>query len=120
MIIIALCRCSAICADFRAIYDFEYTKDSINSIKGKDILYLEMSDRYSLCFSYYTYQTDSLHKEPNGREVWRKLFSAAIAKDGVNATSFPHKRSKFIISKNYYSDTIFVKDYIDNDVYKYH
>ena len=44
MIIIALCRCSAICADFRAIYDFEYTKDSINSIKGKDILYLEMSD----------------------------------------------------------------------------
>lgn len=119
MIIIALCRCSAICADFRAIYDFEYTKDSINSIKGKDILYLEMSDRYSLCFSYYTYQTDSLHKEPNGREVWRKLFSAAIAKDGVNATFFPHKRSKFIISKNYYSDTIFVKDYIDNDVYKY-
>lgn len=30
-------------ANYRAVYDFEYTKDSINSIKGEDILYLEIS-----------------------------------------------------------------------------
>ena len=27
-------------ANYRAVYDFEYTKDSINSIIEKDILYL--------------------------------------------------------------------------------
>lgn len=26
-------------ANYKVIYDFEYTKDSINSTKGKDILY---------------------------------------------------------------------------------
>ena len=31
-------------ADFRAVYDFEYTKDSIHSIKEKDILYLEITE----------------------------------------------------------------------------
>lgn len=51
-------------ADYRAIYDFEYTKDSINSIIGEDILYLEISKNSSFCFSYYTYYTDSLKTRP--------------------------------------------------------
>lgn len=105
--------------NYRAVYDFEYTKDSINSIKDKDILYLEISKNNSLCFSYYTYYSDSLSNTPNGREVWGKLFSAAIAKDGTNATSFPYKRSKFMVTKCYLSDTIHVKDVIDNDIYEY-
>lgn len=85
-------------ANYRAVYDFEYTKDSINSIIGEDILYLEISKNSSFCFSYYTYYTDSLINTPNGWAVWRKLFSAAIAKDGTNATSFPHKRSTFMVT----------------------
>lgn len=104
---------------YRAIYDFEYTKDSINSTKGKDVLYLEMFGNSSFCFSYYTYYTDSLKNTPNGREIWGKLFSAAIAKDGSNATSFPHKRSTFMVTKCYASDTIRIKDVIDNDIYEY-
>lgn len=106
-------------ANYRAVYDFEYTKDSINSIKGEDILYLEISKNSSFCFSYYTYYTDSLTNTPNGWAVWRKLFSAAIAKDGTNATSFPHKRSTFMVTKRYTSDTLCIKDMIDNDVYEY-
>ena len=47
-------------ADYRAIYDFEYTKDSINSIIEKDILYLEIAEKGSFCFSYHTYYSDSL------------------------------------------------------------
>ena len=105
--------------NYRAVYHFEYTKDSINATKEKDILYLELSENSSLCFSYYTYYSDSLSNTPNGRAVWRKLFSAAIAKDGTNATSFPYKRSKFMITKHYASDTLHVKDVIDQDIYEY-
>ena len=113
--------CNAIGADFRAVYDFEYTKDSINSIIEKDMLYLEISENNSFCFSYYTYYTDSLRNTPDGRAVWRKLFSAAIAKDGANATSFPYKRSTFMVTKCYASDTLCIKDVIDidNDIYEY-
>ena len=84
----ALLSCNVMGTNYRAVYDFEYTKDSINSILEKDILYLEISKNSSFCFSYYTYYTDSLKNTPNGRAVWRQLFSAAIAKDGTNATSF--------------------------------
>lgn len=80
---------------------------------------MEISKNSSFCFSYYTYYTDSLKNTPNGWAVWGKLFSAAIAKDGTNATSFPHKRSKFVVTKCNGSDTIRVKDFIDNDIYEY-
>ena len=48
----ALFSCNVVGTNYRAIYDFEYTKDSINSIKGEDILYLEISKNSSFCFSY--------------------------------------------------------------------
>lgn len=110
---------NAVGQGYRAVYDFEYTKDSINSITGKDILFLELKGKSSFCFSYYTYQTDSLRSSPNGRTVWRELFTAAIRKDGVNATSFPHKRSTFMITKINDNDTILVKDVIDDDIFQY-
>lgn len=53
LINITLFCCNANGADYRAVYDFEYTKDSINSIIEKDILYLEISKNSSFCFSYY-------------------------------------------------------------------
>ena len=115
----ALLSCNVMGTNYRAVYDFEYTKDSINSILEKDILYLEISKNSSFCFSYYTYYTDSLKNTPNGRAVWRQLFSAAIAKDGTNATSFPYKRSTFMVTKCYTSDTLCIKDMIDNDIYEY-
>lgn len=110
---------NAYCAGFRAVYDFEYTKDSIHSIIDKDILYLEIAKNSSLCFSYYTYYADSLWNTPNGRAIWGKLFSAAIAKDGTNATSFPYKHSTFMITKRNDSDSIHIKDVIDEDIYEY-
>lgn len=67
-------------ANYRAVYDFEYTKDSIRSIKGKDILNLELCDGHSFCFSQYTWETDSLHATPGGDAVWRKLLTAALEK----------------------------------------
>ncbi len=110
---------TAAAADFRAVYAFEYTKDSIRSIKGEDILNLELCDGHSFCFSQYTWETDSLHATPGGDAVWRKLFTAALAKEGTNAISFPHKRSTFLITKYPASDTIHIKDVIDGDVYEY-
>lgn len=101
---------------YRAIYNFEYTKDSIHSVQEKDVLYLEISKNCSFCFSYYS---DSLCNTPNGRAIWGKLFSAALAKEGTNATSFPYKRSTFMITKRNDSDSIHIKDVIEKDIYEY-
>ena len=116
---LALFSCNALGADFRAIYNFEYTKDSIRSIKGEDILNLELCDGHSFCFSQYTWETDSLHATPGGDAVWRKLLTAALEKEGSTTTAFPHKRSTFLITKHYTSDTIHVKDVIDGEIYEY-
>lgn len=114
-----LLNCNAVGHNYRAIYDYEYTKDSINSIRGKDILYLDIAEDCSFCFSYFSYQVDSLMTDPNGKKVWRELFSAAISKDGINATSFPHTRSTFKITKYNNSDKICIKDAVDQDIYYY-
>ena len=50
---VALFGLDAFGIDFRAVYQFEYTKDSIRSIKGEDILNLELCDGHSFCFSQY-------------------------------------------------------------------
>ena len=60
----ALFSCNVMGTNYRAVYDFEYTKDSINSIIEKDILYLEIAEKGSFCFSYYTYYSDSLWNTP--------------------------------------------------------
>lgn len=112
-------NCGAKLPQLRVVYEYEYTKDSINSIKEKDLLYSEISEQGSLCFSYYTYYTDSLRSTPNGKKIWRELFTAALSKDGKSTTAFPHRRSTFIISKKFLSDTISIKDVIDNEIYEY-
>lgn len=58
--------CNAFGNDYRAVYEFSYTKDSVNSIVGKDILFLELSKNSSFCFSYDTYLTDSLNSTTEG------------------------------------------------------
>ncbi|MDE6022861.1 MAG: hypothetical protein K2G13_05090, partial [Muribaculaceae bacterium] len=91
--------CNAFSNDYRAVYEFCYTKDSVNSIVEKDILFLELSKSSSFCFSYDTYLTDSLNSTPEGKKIRRQLMTAAFAKDGSDATSFPHKKSTFRIAK---------------------
>ena len=104
---------------YLAVYNFEYTKDSVNMVKSKDVLFLELNSDRSFCYSYYTYQTDSLRTSPNGQEVWNQMFRASLAKDGTSAISFPHKRSTFTIVKNHKSREIKIKDVIDVDIYEY-
>lgn len=112
--------CNAFGNDYRAVYEFSYTKDSVNSIVGKDILFLELSKNSSFCFSYDTYLTDSLNSTTEGKKIRRQLMTAAFAKDGSDATSFPHKKSTFRIAKFNSSDSILVKDAIDLDEFEYY
>lgn len=104
---------------YRATYGFIYTKDSINSLKGNDVLYLEFDSTASRCYSYLTFQNDSIRATPEGRRICRELFRAAISKEGLDAVEFPHKRSTFIIDKFLNRNIIKVKDYIDKDVFEY-
>ncbi len=73
-IAIAVFSGNAAGANYRAVYDYEFTKDGINAIK---------------------------------------------AKEGSDATSFPHRRSSFMVTKSYTSDTICIKDRINSDIYEY-
>lgn len=104
---------------YRAIYGFEYTKDSINSNKGYDILYLELYNDHSFCFSKYTWELDSIINSPHGEKLYDELLTASLLKDGISAATYPHRRSTFMISKYKDSKSIIVNDYCDKEYYQY-
>ncbi|MCM1142937.1 MAG: GLPGLI family protein [Muribaculum sp.] len=104
---------------YRAIYNFEYTTDSIRNIKRNDCLYLDLNINHSLCYSKNTYQYDSLMSTPLGSKIWEELFNKAIDQEGYRATSFPKKRTKFKILKNWVTGIARIQDEIDLDKYEY-
>ena len=104
---------------YRAVYGFEYTKDSINSTKGYDILYLELYEDHSFCFSKYTWELDSIINSPHGEKLYDELLTASLLKDGPRAGTYPHRRSTFMVSKYPDSKSIITKDYCDNEYYQY-
>ena len=64
---------------FLCSYYYCYSKDTIkNDEKGEDLLYLQIGAECSKCYSYYTYQCDSLMASPNGDKLW----------DGLSKRSF--------------------------------
>ena len=64
---------------FLCSYYYCYSKDTIkNDEKGEDLLFLSIGKNVSKCYSYYTYQCDSLMASPNGDKLW----------DGLSKCSF--------------------------------
>ncbi len=104
---------------YRATYDFEYTKDSINAYTAHDVLYLELHGDHSFCFSKYTWELDSLTNSPHGEKLFDELLTASLLKDGFTAGTYPHRRSTFMVSKHKAEGSITTKDYCDNEYYQY-
>lgn len=66
---------------FLCSYYYCYSKDTIkNDEKGEDLLYLQIGAECSKCYSYYTYQLDSLMASPNGDKLWDSFLTEAIGK----------------------------------------
>lgn len=104
---------------YRAVYQYEYIKDSINSRVVNDIVHLELYHNKSFCYSKYTWELDSLMATPNGERLFEELLTASLRRDGPLAGTYPHKRSTFMISKDRDNRKIIVNDCLNDEYYEY-
>ncbi|MGQ1910455.1 GLPGLI family protein [Marinifilum sp. RC60d5] len=104
-------------------YSMKWKFDTLNNIVRDDLIILQIGKDISKNYSYYTFQSDSLRKTSNGKEMWSMLFKKAIkeANGGIPTNGFPYKRSKTFVYKNYpegkitVTDGLSLQDYIYED-----
>lgn len=103
-------------------YKWEFDTLTHKEAPHEDLLYLQIGPHVSKCFSYYTYQNDSLLNAPDGDKVWEQLLKAAI-KSGFKGSdlrvSFPHKRMTTVVYKNYPEGKTTVHDFLSSQYYVY-
>ncbi|MBP1637690.1 MAG: hypothetical protein H6Q18_479 [Bacteroidetes bacterium] len=100
-------------------YQYTFLKDTINKISSNDLLVLQIGKKLSKCYSYYTFQSDSISSTPEGRKIWGKLFGQAIEKNGSSAIDFPHRRLSTFVYKNYPKNEMTITDNISLSYYVY-
>lgn len=100
-------------------YKHTWQFDTLENIVRDDLLILQIGKNISKCYSYYTFQSDSLIKTGNFNKVFRESFSKAVAKDGINATNFPHKRMGTYVYKNYPAGKMTITDGVNRQNYIY-
>ena len=101
-------------------YDFSYLLRSSEKEVREDLFILQIGKKVSKCYSYYTYQCDSIMNLPNGKELWSQMFTKAMAEaKGGPAENFPYRRSKEFIYKNYAKNRMTVVNSVLTDDYLY-
>lgn len=103
---------------YRAVYNFDATVLA-DEAKRNDMIFLDINKDGSFCYSNYTYERDSLMKTPNGNETFRRLLTAAFLKEGATTNAFPHKRSTFMVAKNYAQKQAVVKESVQSEMFEY-
>lgn len=101
-------------------YKLDYKQRSTDSILDEDVFIVQIGKNTTKCFSYYTFQCDSLKSLPDGDILWKESFKRAFseAKGGI-PTGFYYRRSKEFIYKNYIENKMTVVDGISFDDYIY-
>ena len=105
-------------AHMKCIYRYVYTFDTLKNELRDDLLILQIGKEVSKCYSYYTFQCDSLRRTPDGAKVWSELFRRAIEKDGIYG-DFPHVRMSTYVYKNYPTGQMTITDRISLQDYCY-
>ena len=105
-------------AHMKCLYRYVYTFDTLKNELRDDLLILQIGKEVSKCYSYYTFQSDSLQRTPDGAKVWSELFRRAIEKDGIYG-DFPHVRMSTYIYKNYPTGQMTITDRISLQDYCY-
>ena len=105
-------------AHMKCLYRYVYTFDTLKNELRDDLLILQIGKEVSKCYSYYTFQSDSLRRTPDGAKVWRELFRRAIEKDGIYG-DFPHVRMSTYVYKNYPTGQMTITDRISLQDYCY-
>ena len=105
-------------AYMKCLYRYVYTFDTLKNELRDDLLILQIGKEVSKCYSYYTFQCDSLRRTPDGAKVWSELFRRAIEKDGIYG-DFPHVRMSTYVYKNYPTGQMTITDRISSQGYRY-
>lgn len=111
-------------ANMLCSYVYEYLTDTLSrdQQRKKDLLYLQIGSACSKCYSYYTYQCDSLMAAPNGDKQWDSFLTEAIGK-GLKGKQLhnviPHRRMTATIYKNYPQGKVTVTDFLLGQYYLY-
>ena len=105
-------------AHMKCLYRYVYTFDTLKNELRDDLLILQIGKDVSKCYSYYTFQSDSLQRTPDGAKVWSELFRRAIEKDGIYG-DFPHVRMSTYVYKNYPTGQMTITDRISSQGYRY-
>ena len=105
-------------AHMKCLYRYVYTFDTLKNELRDDLLILQIGKEVSKCYSYYTFQCDSLQRTPDGEKVWSELFRRAIEKDGIYG-DFPHVRMSTYVYKNYPTGQMTIIDRISSQGYCY-
>ena len=105
-------------AHMKCLYRYVYTFDTLKNELRDDLLILQIGKEVSKCYSYYTFQSDSLQRTPDGAKVWSELFRRAIEKDGIYG-DFPHVRMSTYVYKNYPTGQMTITDRISSQGYRY-
>ena len=105
-------------AHMKCLYRYVYTFDTLKNELRDDLLILQIGKEVSKCYSYYTFQCDSLRRTHDGEKVWSELFRRAIEKDGIYG-DFPHVRMSTYVYKNYPTGQMTITDRISSQGYCY-
>ena len=105
-------------AHMKCLYRYVYTFDTLKNELRDDLLILQIGKEVSKCYSYYTFQYDSLRRTPDGAKVWSELFRRATEKDGIYG-DFPHVRMSTYVYKNYPTGQMTITDRISSQDYRY-
>ena len=111
-------------ANMLCSYVYEYLTDTLSGEQQRkeDLLYLQIGAECSKCYSYYTYQCDSLMASPNGDKLWDSFLTEAIGK-GLKGrqlhNAIPHRRMTATIYKNYPQGEMTITDFLLGQYYLY-
>ena len=112
-------------ASMKCMYRATQLKDTLDVAFYEDLLILQIGPQVSKCFSYYTFQNDSLRKTPEGQRQASELFNRALADFHKHRdrsrflNSFPRSRTLTIVYKNYPAGAITVTDGLREDQVTY-
>ena len=89
-------------------YELLSSKDTLSSEMEDDLLILQIGKNVSKCYSYYSYQVDSIMSLPNWYEVSKKCLDKAFSQKEIG--EFPHKRMHTQVYKNTLKGEMMVTD----------
>ena len=112
-------------ASMKCMYRATKLKDTLDVAFYEDLLILQIGPKVSKCFSYYTFQNDSLRQTPEGKRQASELFNRALADFHKHRdrsrflNSFPRSRTVTIVYKNHSAGAITVTDGLREDQVTY-